>query len=77
MSTIPFSEARAQLTDVVNRVSYKNERFILTRKGKQIAAIVSLNDLKAIEASYQKTTGPSKTGTCKTGTCKKRRIDLL
>jgi prevent-host-death family protein len=49
-STVPFSEARTHLTDVVNEVAYRGERIILTRKGKHLAAIIPLEDLAALEA---------------------------
>ena len=50
MGIIPFSEARIHLTDIVNEVAYGGERIILTRKGKQLVAIVPLEDLRALEA---------------------------
>ena len=54
MASIPFSEARAHLTDIVNEVAYGGERMILTRKGKQLVAIIPLEDLKALEALENK-----------------------
>jgi prevent-host-death family protein len=50
MSMIPFSNARSQLTDIVNEVAFAGKRIILTRKGKRLVAIVSLEDLEVIEA---------------------------
>ena len=49
MNSIPFSEARAHLTEVVNTVTYKGERFILTKNGKQVAAFISIEDLELLE----------------------------
>lgn len=49
MASISFSEARTHLTDVVNEVAYGGERIILTRKGKQLVAIIPLDDLRALE----------------------------
>lgn len=54
MSTIPFSEARTHLTDIVNEVAYAGKRIILTRKGRKLVAIVPLDDLDAIEAIENK-----------------------
>lgn len=54
MSSVPFSEARAHLTDIVNEVAYGGERIILTRKGKQLVAIIPLEDLRALEAIENK-----------------------
>lgn len=54
MDNIPFSEARTHLTDIVNGVAYRGERIILTRKGKQLVAIIPLEDLRALEALENK-----------------------
>ena len=50
MTIVPFSDARSCLTDLVNEVAYAGKRIVLTRKGKKIAAIVSIEDLEALEA---------------------------
>ncbi len=44
-----FSEARSELTDIVNHVAFGHDRYILTRNGKEVAAIVSVEDLKLLE----------------------------
>ena len=44
-----FSEARSELTEIVNRVAFGHDRYILTRNGKELAAIVSIEDLKILE----------------------------
>ena len=49
MSSIPFSEARAHLTEVVNNITYKGKRFVLTKNGKQVAAFISIGDLALLE----------------------------
>ncbi len=49
MSSIPFSEAREHFTDVINEVAYAGKRIVLTRKGKEMVAIVPLEDLVTIE----------------------------
>jgi prevent-host-death family protein len=54
MTSIPFSEARNHLTDIVNEVAYAGKRVILTRKGKKLVAIVPLEDFEAIEALEDK-----------------------
>ena len=54
MVSIPFSEARTHLTDIVNEVAHGGERIILTRKGKQLVAIIPLEDLRALEAIENK-----------------------
>lgn len=54
MSTVPFSEARTHLTDLVNEVAYGGKRIVLTRKGRKLVAIVSLDDLLVIETMENK-----------------------
>jgi prevent-host-death family protein len=43
------AEARKNLADVLNRVAYTRERVVVTRHGREIAAIVSMEDLTLIE----------------------------
>ena len=54
MNSIPFAKARTHLTDIVNEVTYERERIILTRKGKELVAIIPLEDLRALEAFQNK-----------------------
>jgi prevent-host-death family protein len=51
MPTFSASEAREQLPELMNRVAYGKERIILTRRDKKIAAIIPIEDLKALEAA--------------------------
>ncbi len=37
---IPVTEARAQFSDLVNRVGFGKERIVLTRHGKPLVALV-------------------------------------
>ena len=47
-------EAAEKFADLVNRVAHNKERFILTRRGKEIAAIVPLDDLHLLLESQNK-----------------------
>jgi prevent-host-death family protein len=49
-----FSEARSELTEIVNHVAFGHDRYILTRNGKELAAIVSIEDLKVLEEMEDK-----------------------
>lgn len=42
-------EARANLSDALNKVAYSGERIVLKRHGKPAAAIVSVEDLELLE----------------------------
>ena len=43
-------QVRKRLAEVVNRAAYGKERVILARRGKAVAAIVSLEDVELLEA---------------------------
>jgi prevent-host-death family protein len=47
--TIPFTEAKAHLSDLVNRTFHEHERFVLTRNGRPVAVLVSPEDLESLE----------------------------
>lgn len=46
---IAVTHARDVLADLVNRVAYGNERVILTRHGRPVAALVSPSDLATLQ----------------------------
>lgn len=48
-TTINAMELRQSIGDILNRVQYTGERFIVTRKGDPIAAIVSPETLEWLE----------------------------
>ena len=51
-SEIPVTEARAQFSELVNRVGFGKERIILTRHGKPLVALVPAETLDgALEES--------------------------
>lgn len=50
MVRIAANEARKEFAEVLNRVACKGERIILQRRGKDVAALVPLEDLQLIEA---------------------------
>ena len=47
-------DAKEQFTDLINRVTHNKERIILTRRGKEIAAIIPLEDFKLLQDSQDK-----------------------
>jgi prevent-host-death family protein len=46
---ISIAEVRNNLADALNRAAYSGERVILERRGKPVAALVSMEDLKLLE----------------------------
>ena len=51
---VSAAQVRERLAEVVNRAAYGKERVILARRGKAVAAIVSLEDVELLEALEDK-----------------------
>lgn len=49
MTRVSATEIRDDLANIVNRVAYGGERVVLDRRGKDVAAIVSMDDLRRLE----------------------------
>jgi prevent-host-death family protein len=47
--TVPFTEAKAHLSELVDRVVVEHERFVLTRNGRPAAVLLSPDELEALE----------------------------
>ena len=45
---VSVTETRSELSDLISRAQYSEERTILTRHDKPVAALVSMEDLKAL-----------------------------
>ena len=48
MTSMPVTAAREVLAEIVNRVAYGKERVCLTRHGKDIACLVSVEEAKLL-----------------------------
>lgn len=51
--TLPLKNVREQLSDLVSRVAYGDQKIIITKFGKPVAALVTFND-------YEKIINPAK-----------------
>ena len=49
MTRISISSAREELADALNRVAYGGERIMIHRRGKNVAALVPVEDVKLLE----------------------------
>ena len=47
---VGIAQIRNNLADALNRVAYQGDRVVLERRGKGVAAIVSIDDLELLEA---------------------------
>ncbi len=48
-TVLPASEARAGLSEILNRVAFGGERIVLERHGRNVAAVVPMSDLASLE----------------------------
>jgi prevent-host-death family protein len=49
MTRLNVSKAREEFPDVVNRAAYGKERTIVSRRGKDLAAVIPMDDLRLLE----------------------------
>lgn len=48
-TTISTADARKHFADIVNKVAYGNEPIILTRRGQEVAALVSIEEFELLQ----------------------------
>jgi antitoxin YefM len=53
MSTIPLSEAKAQLSEIADEVGRTHERVHITRNGREYVVLLAAEDLESIEATLE------------------------
>lgn len=53
MKRISVSKAREEFPELVNRAVYGNERAIISGRGKDLAAIIPMDDLRLLERLAQ------------------------
>lgn len=54
MTTMTTVEAREHFSELVNRTAFGKERIVLTRRGKNVAALIPLEDLRLLEVAEDK-----------------------
>lgn len=55
---VSASEAKAQLAELVLGVAYRGDRVVIERRGKPVAALVSMDDLERLEQRDAAPPGP-------------------
>lgn len=53
MSTVPLSEAKARLSELIDSVDRTHERVTITKNGREAAVIVSASDYASLEATLE------------------------
>lgn len=51
--TVPFTEAKAHLSELVDKVMGEHERFVLTRNGRPAAVLLSPDELESLEETVE------------------------
>ena len=49
MTHMSVTKARSEFAEIVNRAAYGHERIVITRRGKDIAAVVPAEDMDLLE----------------------------
>ena len=68
---ISYTDLRDDLADILNRIEYRDETFVITRRGKPIARLVSARDPFADEPAT------IKTESCPADNCDHGYVDLI
>lgn len=53
MSTVPLSQAKAQLSEIAEEVNRTHERVHVTRNGRDYVVLLSAEDLESMEATIE------------------------
>jgi prevent-host-death family protein len=62
MPKVSVAEAKSHLSELIAKSAFSNEKFIITRRNKPVAALVSIDDLRIIEQHEQRKGLASLTG---------------
>ncbi|MDO9109927.1 MAG: type II toxin-antitoxin system Phd/YefM family antitoxin [Desulfatirhabdiaceae bacterium] len=49
LNTVSTAEARKKFSEIVNKVAYGKEPIVLTRRGEEIAAVISMEALEFLQ----------------------------
>jgi len=49
LNKITTADARKKFSNIINRVAFGDESFVLTRRGEPMAALVSMKELKLLQ----------------------------
>jgi len=49
MTRLSVSKARQEFPEILNRAAYGRERTVVSRRGKELAAVIPMEDLRLLE----------------------------
>ena len=50
---VSVAEAKSHFSEYVSKVAYAGEKFLITKRGKPLVALVSIEDLKSIKVNEE------------------------
>lgn len=54
MTRVSVADARKDLAQIINRASYAHERTVITRHDADVAAVISIDELKLLDALIER-----------------------
>jgi prevent-host-death family protein len=75
--TLPFSEAKAHLSELAERVEREHERILVTRNGRPSFVLVSPDDLESLEETLDILADPELTASLARSRSEAARGELL
>lgn len=54
MVRVSVAEARRGLSDILNRAAYAHERTVISRHGEDVAAIISVDEMRLLDALIER-----------------------
>ncbi len=60
--TVPFTEARSRLSELVDEVEERHEHLVITRNGRPAAVVLSADEYEALEETLEVLDDPEALG---------------
>jgi prevent-host-death family protein len=54
MTRVSVAEARKDLAEIINRAAYSRERTLITRRDSDVAAVISIEELRLLDALMER-----------------------
>jgi len=54
MTRVSVADARKDLAEIINRATYAHERTVITRHDQDVAAVISMDELKLLDALMER-----------------------
>jgi len=54
MTRVSVAEARKDLAEIINRAAYARERTLITRREADVAAVISMEELRLLDALLER-----------------------